>query len=97
VDDRYVLIVPTYANNRGERAVPAAVIRFLNSEENRMHLVGVIGSGNKNFGNHFALAANVISAKTGHPVLYKYELLGTDFDVREVEQILRNQHATRPN
>ena len=86
INEPYVLISPTYANDDGSNAVPKQVIRFLNEEQNRKTLKGVIGSGNRNFGENFALAGQVISKKCNVPLLYRFELSGTTDDIRNVKQ-----------
>lgn len=85
VTEPFVLIVPTYAGDEGRGAVPKQVIRFLNDPENRALLKGVIGSGNMNFGPMFAIGGRVVATKCGVPLLYKFELIGTDEDVRNVK------------
>lgn len=77
----YVLICPTFADGAGRGAVPKPVIRFLNDPERRAGLRGVIATGNRNFGATYALAGRVISEKCGVPVLYRFELAGTDTDL----------------
>ncbi|MEV1011850.1 class Ib ribonucleoside-diphosphate reductase assembly flavoprotein NrdI [Streptomyces sp. NPDC049881] len=89
VTEPYVLITPTYGGGERAGAVPRQVIRFLNIEANRTLLRGVISSGNTNFGADFCLAGRVISAKCEVPELYRFELLGTDRDVRAVRKGLR--------
>lgn len=84
VDYDYVLIVPTYGGGNIKGAVPKQVIKFLNDEGNRSHCLGVISSGNTNFGTAFCLAGDIISAKVGVPHMYKFELLGTADDVSRV-------------
>lgn len=80
----YVLICPTFADGTGKGAVPKAVIHFLNDPDRRALLRGVIGSGNRNFGVTYALAARIISEKCNVPVLYRFELAGTETDVDRV-------------
>ena len=82
----YVLIVPTYGSGNGKGAVPKQVIRFLNDEENRKHLRGVISAGNTNFGAGYGLAGDIIARKCGVPHLYRFELFGTPDDVRVVAE-----------
>lgn len=84
VDAPFVLICPTYADGQGRGAVPKPVIRFLNDPSRRALLRGVIGAGNRNFGATFALAARVIAEKCTVPVLWRFELAGTDTDVQQV-------------
>ncbi|KIP97636.1 ribonucleotide reductase stimulatory protein [Agrobacterium tumefaciens] len=84
VEAPYVLILPTYSGEGGKGAVPKQVIRFLNDEENRGNIRGVIAAGNSNFGETYGLAGDVISKKCQVPYLYRFELLGTDEDVVNV-------------
>ena len=46
----------------------------------------MIASGNRNFGRLFACAGNVIGDKCGVPVLYRFELAGTELDVARVRE-----------
>ncbi|WP_323961618.1 class Ib ribonucleoside-diphosphate reductase assembly flavoprotein NrdI [Arthrobacter sp. JZ12] len=80
----FVLVLPTYGGTGGKGAVPRQVIKFLNIEENRLLLRGVIGAGNTNFGDTYCLAADIVAAKCGVPVLYRFELMGTSEDVDRV-------------
>ena len=91
VDEPYVLIVPTYGGGSSitgdkSRPVPPQVIRFLNNEHNRSLIRGVISAGNTNFGEHFCLAAQKIAVKCDAPLLYRFELMGTDQDVANVNE-----------
>ena len=85
----FVLICPTYADGEGRGAVPKPVIRFLNNAETREKLVGVIGTGNRNFGATYALAGRIISQKCNVPLLYSFELAGTETDVSRTRDGLR--------
>ncbi|WP_323717763.1 class Ib ribonucleoside-diphosphate reductase assembly flavoprotein NrdI [Paracoccus aminovorans] len=80
----YVLICPTYADGEGRGAVPKQVIHFLNDPDRRALLRGVIAAGNRNFGATYALSGRVISTKCNVPVLYRFELAGTDLDISRV-------------
>lgn len=86
LNEPYVLICPTYADDDGSKAVPKQVIRFLNDPRNRSFLKGVIGTGNRNFGELFAHAGTVIARKCGVPCLYRVELSGTMQDVVNVRK-----------
>ncbi|WP_158969846.1 class Ib ribonucleoside-diphosphate reductase assembly flavoprotein NrdI [Chachezhania sediminis] len=83
-DMPFALICPTYADGEGRGAVPKQVIRFLNDPDRRALLRGVIAAGNRNFGTTFALAGDVIARKCGVPVLYRFELAGTETDIARV-------------
>ena len=88
VDQPYVLFVPTYGGGEGRAAIPRQVRSFLNIKENRKLLRGVVGFGNTNFGEHFCKAADLISVKTGVPVIARVEIFGTDDDVNKVKERL---------
>lgn len=97
-DRPFVLICPCYADAHGTGAVPKQVIRFLNDETRRAHLLGVIGTGNRNFGASYALAAKIIAEKCKVPVLYRLELAGTDKDVEQVKLgMIRLANETNKN
>lgn len=88
VSDEYVLIVPTYGGGSEKSAIPRQVRHFLNIEQNRSLLRGVIGTGNTNFGEHYCKAAEIISAKTGVPIIAKVEIFGTDEDIYKIKERL---------
>ncbi|MDO4794607.1 MAG: class Ib ribonucleoside-diphosphate reductase assembly flavoprotein NrdI [Brachymonas sp.] len=77
----FVLICPTYADGQGRGAVAKPVIHFLNDARRRALLRGVIGTGNRNFGHLFAHAGRVIADKCQVPLLYRFELAGTETDI----------------
>jgi protein involved in ribonucleotide reduction len=84
VKEPYVLIVPTYADGDGRGAVPKGIIRFLNDPANRALIRGVIGGGNMNFGSLYCSAAKIVAEKCKVPVLYRFELSGTNEDIANV-------------
>lgn len=83
----YILITPTYGNVTG---VPHQVRKFLNLPEAKKYLKGVIASGNTNFGADYAKAGYSIEAKCRVPLLYTFELLGTDHDIERVTEGITN-------
>ena len=97
VDEPYVLILPTYGGGRANGPdpeaggyVPKQVIAFLNNENNRSLIRGVIAAGNTNFGAEFGYAGTVVSRKCGVPYLYRFELMGTAEDVDAVRAGLKD-------
>ena len=94
VDRPYVLFVPTYGGGEGRAAIPRQVRSFLNVSGNRELLRGVVGFGNTNFGEHFCKAAELISAKTGVPVIAKIEIFGTETDLNKVKERLQLLYGT---
>ena len=82
----YVLLIPTYGGENGKRSILPQIMKFLGYEENRKNLRGVIGAGNTNFGEYYCIAAKKIAAKCNVPVLYTFELMGTQEDVIHVKE-----------
>lgn len=89
VDEPYVLLTPTYGGGTIGKAVPVQVKRFLNDERNRSGIIGVIASGNTNFGEAYGIAGDIIAAKCRVPLLYRFELMGTSEDTATVREGLR--------
>lgn len=92
----YVLVLPTYGGGVTGGAVPKQVIRFLNDENNRSLIRGVIGAGNTNFGEAFCLAGDIIAKKCDVPHLYRFEVFGTPDDVRIVHDGLETFWKQQP-
>src|SRR5699024_8211316 len=82
----YVLLTPTYDQPRGG-FTPKPVQRFL--EEHAHLMVGVIGSGNRNFGDHYCQAAHDISKQFNVPVLWRIEIMGSQEDLTVVDSGMR--------
>ena len=84
----YVLIVPSYGTmDTGH--VPPQVRKFLQKFDNRKNCVGIIGTGNMNFGEEYAMAGDVIAEKLKVPMLYRLELAGTTKDITQVQEGLK--------
>ena len=93
-DGPWVLLTPSYkAGNADEVTLPAPVKAFLRSPANRRSLVGIIGSGNRNFGAYYQAAARELAAASGRPVLFEFELSGTPEDVARCAEILAELDA----
>lgn len=86
IEEPCVLIVPTYGAGPQTKAIPKQVIQFLNVKQNRDRVWGVIGAGNTNFGDGYAIAGDLISAKLQIPLLYRFEIFGTPEDVERVQE-----------
>ena len=90
IDDSKVLILPTYGGGPETRAVPKQVLEFLTTPENRQNIVGVVGTGNTNFGAAYGLAAKLVARKLDVPLLNMVELFGTPEEVEETrDRIIR--------
>jgi protein involved in ribonucleotide reduction len=77
--------MPTYGAN-GKDFVPKQIIRFLNLEQNRDKITAVIGSGNVNFLGDYCRGAEIVAQKLSVPLLYRFELAGTQDDVKNVKK-----------
>lgn len=85
----WMLLTPSYkAGNDAHATLPAGVRAFLRSPTNRRRLIGIIGSGNRNFGTHYQAAARELARTSGRPVVFEFELAGTPEDVAECARIL---------
>ncbi|QKJ88315.1 class Ib ribonucleoside-diphosphate reductase assembly flavoprotein NrdI [Paramixta manurensis] len=81
----YILVVPSYGGGTARGAVPKQVIQFLNHASNRHLIRGVIAAGNRNFGEAFCMAGDIIAQKCQVPYLYRFELMGTADDIANVK------------
>ena len=96
VSEPYVLVVPTYGGGDSKGAVPKQVITFLNDEQNRSLIRGVIGAGNTNFGAGYCLAGDIIAQKCKVPHMFRFEVFGTPDDVRIVHDGLESFWKQQP-
>lgn len=88
-------ILITYTTGFGE--VPKSTIVFL--DKNKNYIIGIAVSGNRNWGNNFARAADIISEKYNIPIIHKFELSGTPEDVQtflqEAQRIVTSTEMDR--
>lgn len=81
VQQRFILF--TYTDALG--AVPDEVVQFMQQHYSRC--VGIFASGNRNFGEHFARAGNILAAQYDIPLLKKIELRGSARDYEEMRAL----------
>jgi len=72
----FVLVSGTY----GFGQVAGTVWDFL--ADNGDLMAGVAASGNRNWGDNFAKAADLIAEEYGVPIVHKFELAGTAEDIK---------------
>lgn len=89
INEEFVLI--TYTTGFGN--VPLKVERFL--ENNYEYLKGVSASGNRNWGDSFCASAESISRKYKVPIISKFELSGTNKDVENFKEGVKNLEILR--
>lgn len=88
-DGPWVLVTPSYkTGNECNDTIPEPVRRFLSRPDARRRLVGIMGSGNRNFGRFYQAAARDIARASGRPILLEFELQGTRWDVEDARRIL---------
>ncbi|GAA0478114.1 class Ib ribonucleoside-diphosphate reductase assembly flavoprotein NrdI [Tatumella punctata] len=94
----FLLVVPSYGGGEIRGSVPRQVIHFLNNPDYRKYLCGVIGTGNRNFGAGYCLAAKIIARKCAVPCISNTELLGTTEDLINVRRGVEKlwQQYTQP-
>lgn len=97
VDYKYCLMLPTYGGGTPQGAVPKQVIKFLNEKSNRDLCVGVIATGNTNFGSAYLLGGKTVAKKLQVPLLYGLEMAGLDTDVTNVQNGLLDFYADYVN
>ena len=78
----YVLACPTYDQPRGG-FTPRPVQQFL--EEHAHLMVGVLGLGNRNFGEKYCQAAIDISKQHNIPIVHRIDIMGTVDDYRTID------------
>ena len=87
----YVLMCPTYDQPRGG-FTPKPVQQFL--EEHAHLMVGVIGLGNRNFGEKYCQAAHDISKQFNVPALWRIEIMGSQEDLTIVDSRIAQHWQT---
>lgn len=89
ITEPYIIVTGTI----GFGEIPDPVKQFL--DRHRTNLIAVAASGNRNWGQNFARAGDLISSTYHVPLLMKFELHGNEKDVKEfnikVEEISENR------
>lgn len=94
VEQPYVLALPTYGDGGPKSAIPKQVLHWLRLPERRALCVGLVGTGNLNFGEKYAAAADYLSPKLGVPVLMRVDLRGTQTEIRKLQTELPRHWET---
>ena len=87
----YVLACPTYDQPRGG-FTPKPVRQFL--EEHAHLMVGVLGLGNRNFGEKYCQAAHDISKQHNVPIVHRIDIMGTVDDYRTIDGGMKQHWQT---
>ena len=83
----------TFTTRFGE--IPETTKNFL--QQASPYILSVSSSGNRNWGQNFAVAGNKIAAEYGIPLALKFELSGTNEDIEEFIAIIkaRRNHGNK--
>ncbi|MDT0700326.1 class Ib ribonucleoside-diphosphate reductase assembly flavoprotein NrdI [Staphylococcus chromogenes] len=84
INKPYILVTPTY--NIGE--IPEEVDIFLNN--NHANMIAVMSSGNRNWGENFAIAGEKIADRYKVDLIGKFEMYGTQNDVDKLINYINN-------
>lgn len=94
INQPFIAFVPTYLEggngiDNGDVEILTTPLRKTIAHQNYTdHLIGVIGSGNKNFNHQYCLTAKQYSTQFKKPVLADFELRGTQDDVVRIADIV---------
>jgi protein involved in ribonucleotide reduction len=80
VSEPFILV--TYTTGFGN--VPTSTTEFLRNHGD--YLIGVASSGNRNWGHNFGKAAEHIARDYNVPILLKFELSGTNDDIKTLAE-----------
>ena len=90
----YVLMTPTYAGHPDKGGyLPSAVKHWLSGQAEQRYLVGVIGTGDINWGEEFCAAADEISRTHDVPVLHRIDRWGNEDDYTTINEGLDKHWA----
>lgn len=90
----FFAIVPTYLEggngvDNGDQEILTETLReYIAFENNANYCLGVIGSGNKNFGHQYCLTAKQYSEQFDVPFLADFELRGNNSEIETIYEQL---------
>lgn len=90
IKEPFVLVVPTY-----DEEITEVVNDFLTFQTNQQQLVGVAGSGNRNFADLFVYTAKDIARDYQVPLLLAFEFSGTVEDVESFKKVVNEIESKR--
>lgn len=80
INEQFIVMVPTY-----NEQIELLASKFI--EHNSIdYLIGFVGSGNKNFDVNYVSNARNMAKKYNKPLLFSFELSGTDLDVENFKR-----------
>lgn len=94
VNSPYIAIVPTYLDggdgiDTGNNEILTTDLReFIRHKNNKEKLLGVVGSGNKNFNHQYCLTAKQYAEEFNVPFLMDFEMRGLPGDLEKLVNIV---------
>lgn len=88
LDEEYILVAPSY-----DADVIQPLYDFINYKNNSSLIKAVVGSGNRNFGENFAMTAKSIAKEYNIPLVFTFEFNGTSQDVENFKKVVQNLDA----
>lgn len=86
LNEKFLLFIPTYDDYMTE-----CVDEFLD-EGNSNDCLGIIASGNRNFGEDgYVFTAKLLSSKYNIPLLHHFEYSGLSSDIKKVAEIIKTK------
>lgn len=90
VNEDYIVIVPSYDDE-----ITEIVSDFVEYKENMKHLIGFVGSGNKNWDDSYCFNAKELAEKYDRPFIFDFELDGRNEDIIEFKKEVDKVESTR--
>ena len=87
----YIIMCPSFDQPRGG-FTPKPVEQFLNEHADKM--IGVLPTGNLNFGEYFCQSGRDISNEHGVPIVYRVDLPGDTEDYRNIDNGIEQHWQT---
>lgn len=97
LDSKTVVFIPTYLEggngiDNGDVEILTTPLReYLRTQDTDQYLIGIVGSGNKNFNHQYCLTAKQYREEFGKPMLADFELRGTPADLERIVEIIKQR------
>lgn len=92
VNEDYIVITPSYDDE-----ITDTISDFVDYKNNIDHLIGFVGSGNKNWEKSYVYNAKDLSKKYSKPMIFDFELSGTDKDIIDFKKEVDKLGSTKTN
>ncbi|MDE1407111.1 class Ib ribonucleoside-diphosphate reductase assembly flavoprotein NrdI [Bacillus sp. FSL W8-0445] len=92
VDEDYIVVTPSYDDDLTD-----VISEFIEYKDNLKHLVGFVGSGNRNFDDEYCFNARDLSNKYNKPLIFKFEFSGTEKDITDFKKEVQKFGVTEIN